>query len=438
LSRASAIKVGQVLGAREVVIGSIDAQGDEAIVRARIIRLDTGRLQPEAADRGPIGDPFPILRRVARALRPSGSGSSASVALPSPEAFAFYVRGLTADSVGDRRTWLEQAIKAAPDFEGARLSLWSLHTEQGAFERALGAVSAAGGAPTRDLRYAAALSLISLERFDEAFSQLKQMQTESRSAVAANALGVVQLRRGSSPQTGLATHFFSQAAELDPAEPNYRFNLDWLERDAAAAIYWLREAVRRDPADGGAHFLLAAALHHTGAGAEAAREAELARRLSSRYAEADIRSDAAPRGLERLEQRRMTLSAMVDAIITSSSQRDQQALAEFHLDAGRRALAREADQEAEAALRRAVFLSPYLADAHLLLGRLHLRASRPQEAAIAMKIALWSEESAEAHAMLAEALLILKDLGGALEEVDRALRLDPTFAPALALREKLR
>ena len=34
-------------------------------------------------------------------------------------------------------------------------------------------------------------------------------------------------------------------------------------------MYWLREAVRRDPADGDAHFVLAAALQQTGATAEA-------------------------------------------------------------------------------------------------------------------------------------------------------------------------
>ena len=42
--------------------------------------------------------------------------------------------------------------------------------------------------------------------------------------------------------------------------------------------------VRRDPADGDAHFVLSAALQQTGAATEATRERELARRLSSRFA----------------------------------------------------------------------------------------------------------------------------------------------------------
>ena len=63
-------------------------------------------------------------------------------------------------------------------------------------------------------------------------------------------------------------------------------------------------------------------------------------------------------------------------MITTAGQRDQENLAAFHLDAGRRAFEREADREAIQELRRALYLSPYLAEAHLLLGRA-VSARRP-------------------------------------------------------------
>ena len=44
-------------------------------------------------------------------------------------------------------------------------------------------------------------------------------------------------------------------------------------------------------------------------------------------------------------------------------------------------------------LRRVVYLSPYEAQAHLLIGRIHLRAGRPQEAVNALKISIWSEDT---------------------------------------------
>ena len=63
-------------------------------------------------------------------------------------------------------------------------------------------------------------------------------------------IGVVQLRRGSTAQTGTAAYYFSQASQTDPADADYFFNLGyahWLDKDPPAAVYWLREAVRRDP-----------------------------------------------------------------------------------------------------------------------------------------------------------------------------------------------
>ena len=59
------------------------------------------------------------------------------------------------------------------------------------------------------------------------------------------------------------------------------------------------------------------------------------------------------------------------------------------------------------------------------------------EAVEALKVALWSEETADAHVALAEAYLELKDQPGARSEVDRALVLEPRHAAALALRQRL-
>lgn len=187
--------------------------------------------------------------------------------------------------------------------------------------------------------------------------------------------------------------------------------------------------------------MLSAALQRMGAPAEAARERELARRLSSRYAAWEARALAGgeliPRGLERLRERLDRPSARVDAFIASSGQREQAQLAAFHLDAARRAYDREADGEAARELRRALYLSPYLASAHVLLGRVHLRNGRADEAVLALKIAIWSDETAEAHTVLAEAYLALGDALQAREAVDRALALDPRSAPAAALKARL-
>ena len=90
-----------------------------------------------------------------------------------------------------------------------------------------------------------------------------------------------------------------------------------------------------------------------------------------------------------------------------------------------------------AELNHALFLSPYQADAHLLLGRIHLRNGRIHDAIDAFKILLWSAETAEAHAVLGEAYRQAKNPAAARAEAERALAMDPASVEAKELLARL-
>src|SRR5438105_7406718 len=126
----------------------------------------------------------------------------------------------------------------------------------------------------------------------------------------------------------------------------------------------------------------------------------------------------------------------IDAALTTTEQRDQRDLAAFHVDRGKRLYQQENDREAVVELNRALYLSPYEADAHLILGRIHLRNNRVHEAIDAFKISLWSAETPSAHVALGDAYLLAKDTGAARAEADRALLLDPASADAKALVDR--
>jgi Flp pilus assembly protein TadD/TolB-like protein len=449
LSMASLIRVGQLVAASDLIVGSLRVSGADLVLDARRIKLDTGRVLEQTTDRASLRDLFALHDRVARRLMgltaagPAVSGGATAGTQPPLEAFENYVKGLVADQPSTQIKFLQGALAAFPNYDRAQLALWDVYTEQGNHARAFAAAHAvaADSRVSRRARFAAGCSLIELKRFDEAFTTFKALLDEQPAAALYNNLGIVQIRRPPPPQAGRATYFFSKASEFDAEESDYFFNLGyayWLDRDGQAAIYWLREAVRRNTADGDAHFVLGAALQAAGATTEAARERELARQLSSKYAEWEKRAasggEAVPRGLERVSIEIEALhGARLDAALLGSAQREQKELAGFHLERARRLFAQEQNRDALAELRKAIYLAPYEAEPHVLIGRIYLRTGRPREAADELRVALWSRESSEARLALAEALLQLGDAAAARSEATRALALAPASAEAKAL-----
>ncbi len=451
LSRATIIKVGQLVGAADVVVGSYRVDGTTLSVTARSIRLDAGRLQPEVTERGELTELFGIFERLAGRL---GRGTA--------KVRRLHILRSTRSRTTSRDCWrrarssqasfLEAALRDAPAFDRARLALWEVRTEQADHVAALEVVRAVPSTSPSSFhaRFFAGISLIELKRYDEALSLSRNLLEPPPAGPVADAavlnnFGVLVLRRGATPQAGSAAYYLTKATDADP-DPDYMFNLGYayaVDRNYQGALYWLREALRRDPADVDAHYVLAVALQAVGNTVEATRERDLARRLSSRYEELDRRAvenrTPVPPGLERMRlDPDGSWALRADQTIVNSAQREQRELATFHLEQGRRLFEREQDREALAELRKAVYLSPYEARAHLLIGRIHLRGGRPADAVDAFKISIWSEDHAPAHVYLAEAYLKTGDTANARAEAQRALVLDPSSADAKRLLSEIK
>ena len=412
LSHATVIRLGQVVGAAQVVIGSFELKDEQLTVHARAIRLDTGRLFPDVMEQGPIGDLFAIYARVARRLLPDSRVTVEQMEQghPSLAAFEQYIKGVLAENPATQVGFLTQALRLAPTYQRARLALWQVHSDQGEHQQALIAVRGvpADHPQARRAQFLAAISMINLAQYQPAFDALTVLNRARRDPALLNNLGIVQLRRPAGAPGGKASAYFREATLADPNDPDLFFNLGyalWLDRDAQGSIAALRDAVRRNAADDAAHYVLGVALQSTGSMAEGAREKELARQLSSDYAEWEAKQGGAnsvPRGLERLK---MTVDAAdtlrLDEVIVAAGQRDQQELARFHLEAGRRLVAAERDAEAIAELRRAVYLAPYDSEAHVLLARAYLESGRAADAIDSLKVAIWADpNNAEARRLL--------------------------------------
>src|SRR5687767_2478637 len=129
LSHATVIRLGQVVGAQQVVIGAFHRDGDDLIVRARTLRLDTGRISGELIERGPLTDLLNIYERLARRIGPANVADTALTrAYPTLPAFEQYIKGLLAEAPSAQIAFLMQSLKLYPAFQRARVALWEVHT----------------------------------------------------------------------------------------------------------------------------------------------------------------------------------------------------------------------------------------------------------------------------------------------------------------------
>ena len=440
LSHATVIRLASAVGATLVVVGRVEATASELVLRARTIRVDSGFMSDEIVERGPRGEVFTIAARAGRRVVPemAAPGAAAVAARPPVAAFELFVRSLVATNPATRISLLSNAIQQAPALDDARFALWNVYTDQGEHQRARTAVHAV--TTVGDARRAAFLEAVSelhLGRFQEAWTGFSTLQNDHADAALANDMGVVQLRRpGSGPK---ASDLFRQATTLDQNDPDLFFNLGyahWIAREYPQAVAALRDAVRRNPADEDAHYVLGAALQAVGSADEGAREKDLARRLSSVYSDLDAKrtANSVPRGLERLKTAiDATSLARVESAISAAGQREQRELVAFYLSNGRRLYQAERDADALAELRRAVFLSPYESEAHLLIGRILLRGGRPREAIDTLKISVWSRDTPQARLALAEAYVAAREFAPARTEVQAVLTAEPGNAAAAAL-----
>jgi Flp pilus assembly protein TadD len=252
--------------------------------------------------------------------------------------------------------------------------------------------------------------------------------------VVSNAIGVIEVRQG---RATAAVTAFTRAVVEDPACADCHFNLGYacaMAGDAPSALRWLREAVRREPADGDAHWVLSVVLMSGSKALEAQRELDLAKLLGAPHADPTTAlGDHLPKGIERLRTDLDAPASPVDTALSGGAQRDQAEQAAFHLDRARRLIAASQHREAADELRRAIFLSPYEDEPHMLLGTMDLRAGRVSEAIDEFKLALWSRESVAAHVALGGALLEAGKRDLARVEADRALVMQPDSAAARAL-----
>ena len=184
LSRATVIKIGEIVGASEVLVGE---RSRSTATRCRsTCTADSDRRRPRSAaeveERGALDELFAVFERVARAAR-ARRGDRRPAPVPPPlEAFEQLRQGTARRAARDAGEFLETALTLHPGYDRARLALWEVRTGQGDHAAALAAARAVSATrrSARRAQFLAGVSLLDLKRYDEAFDGVQGLLADCR------------------------------------------------------------------------------------------------------------------------------------------------------------------------------------------------------------------------------------------------------------------
>jgi tetratricopeptide (TPR) repeat protein len=395
VTRATAIRVAEALGASRLVTGSFTLREQDVTLSLRLLDLERGTLSAPLIAGGSLAR-LPELvaglawdMALAGPTRPARSREAFLGGGGVPfEAFRAYARALAAPDPASSARLLRHALALRADYDEARLALGRLQVATREYEEARGGLRRIGAESpvSRAARFLEGVALLGLGRYAEARDLYAALAAERPTAAALNNQALALLRlQSASPR---ASAVLRRARDKDPAALDIPFNLAFAlfcEGQPEAAAFWLAPLVEQDPLDLRARVVLAWALRGAGREAEADEAWRRVVERSPSYA-----SLAAADVTRRFEVVRHS-----EGPLLVEEEGEAEGRGAGHLARAEGLAAEGQAGEALAELGRAAALEPMDPRVHLLAARLHRARGETAEALAAYRRSLWSREDAE-------------------------------------------
>jgi Flp pilus assembly protein TadD/TolB-like protein len=280
LTHASALRLGEEVGADWVVFGHYEVSSGHIRSRAQLLDLGALALSASVEDQDAFEHLIAVQSRLAwkllRQLDPRFPLSLVSFQQQRPaisvSAFESYIRGLLAGEREQQLRYFLQAARLEPAYAPPAFRLAMLYYLDADYANATRWFGQASVDSRLGPEAGFYLSLCYFASGDLAHAAEALLRVASRAPSAGlwNNLGVIASRQ----QDGFAETYFSRALQLDPQDARIHFNLGlhYVRRgDWELALRSLQRALALDPRDTEAHYLRAHVLRQLGRLEEAER-----------------------------------------------------------------------------------------------------------------------------------------------------------------------
>jgi len=461
------LRIAQNMDADYVVFGRFTSDGQSLMVESQILRVSPTRLLPAIRETGRLDSLMDLhLKMLWRLLSANDHAYPRSLEEFSKaqrplrlDAFEHYVRGLLASEDDPRLRELREAARLDPDWPDPDFAIGDAYYARRDCDSAL--IWFAKVPKTHD-RYVEAIFATGVCRLlmnqpDKAEEVFVSLQEALRTNLVSGAdlpeiLNNLALARERQNKTPAAVADLRRAAELDPDEDDYPFNLGLLalgSNDYAAAADYFREASGREPDKAENRALLILSLEKAGKKTEADQERDTAAETFGPDAlpvvRLDAKSDAKKDALVRLERVRteMDTTALRLEIVSAGDSANAAAPTAMantpaaHIRRGRQELSAGRVDAAENEFRSALVADVGNASAHNGLAEVYRRRGKLDDSAKELQASLEIRDSAMVRTTLARIYLEQKKPELARAEVERALKLAPKYADAKQLLDHL-
>jgi tetratricopeptide (TPR) repeat protein len=435
-SRATTIRIAQLLDADFVIIGTYTETGSQLAATAQILDLHRLTLSPPIGQQAELTNLLSMLNglawNIARQLDPQYSVAEptflAADAPLRPDAFENYIRGMTAEAPADQIVHLREAVRLSPSFTPARLALGKAYFANQDYSSA---ANTFGLMPKDDpmaleADFYRGLALLYTANYMDAEDAFAFVRAQLPLPEVVNNEGVAASRRGHD-----GAPLFQQAVTSDPRDADYHFNLAVALRkqnDIPGAIREIDAALKLRPQDteaqAFANTLKDPALSPANSAQSTAASDDTLplERVKRNYNETEFRQAAFE--IEQMQAMRLAALPPQQRAAKLVSEGDQ------FLNRG---LMLEAEREYQAALQ----VDPSSALAHAGLAQVREHSEDLKAARAEAEQSLSLAPNVPAYLVLARMDLESNQLSAAATEVGAALRIEPANANAQGMKQAM-
>jgi tetratricopeptide (TPR) repeat protein len=408
------------------------AEGARLSATAQLLDMRAQRLFPAVTESSSLADLGTLqsalswdLLRLIRTDFPVPKEKYIAGVAPMPlNAIENYTLGILGQTAAEKERRYREATRLNPAFARAWLELGKTYYNEHAYELAITAFDQVQHSSplSREANFYLGLTAYSRGDFAKSESAFEFVATRVPLAEVYNNLGVVAARRGQKK----AADYFAMAIRNDPSDADYHFNRGVAltqAGDRTGAARELHAALDRRPNDAEAKTLLESLTPQAGGVIPSSAMAKMpSERIKRNYEEDAFRQVNTQIG-SWAEQR--------------FSRSEPRAHARFHIELGRELLAHGFTDEAETQFRHAASVDPSRAAPLIALAEDYDARGDALQARAQAEAALRLRESADAYLLLARLDLKENRTEAAIQNINRALQLEPANSAGQDLKRTL-